>query len=90
MRGEESDCHSLTYVTIRQLVEFDYEIVMLDRRVTRQETPNFWNETALAEEGEGEHMTVRDFLGEKFFAEIECMKKLGDLDDVRVIFWFDN
>lgn len=40
--------------------------------------------------GEPETVVLRDFLGKAFFDEIEVMKTLGDLDDVRVIFCFDN
>jgi hypothetical protein len=35
-------------------------------------------------------ITVREFLSEMFFQHIEDLKKLGGLDDVRVVFWFDN
>ena len=61
-----------------------------DRRVTKQVSPNCWNGAALADEGEGETVKLRDFLGEHFFSQIEIMKALGDIDDVRIIFWFDN
>jgi hypothetical protein len=35
-------------------------------------------------------LPIEDFLSEMFFQHIEDLKTLGDLDDVRVVFWFDN
>ena len=91
---EESDwlsgAHSHGCLTLRQLVEYDYTQVFWDRRVMKQIGAGVWNGAALAEEGEGRHLTIRKFLGEDFFVDIEKLKLLGGLDDVRVIFWFDS
>ena len=87
------DCdngHTLTWLTLRQLSEFDYDQVFWDRRVSKQTGPNSWTGAGLAEDGEGEHLTIRDFLGTDFFRDITIMSTLGSLDDVRVVFWFDN
>lgn len=84
------DYHSLNCLTLRQLAEYDYDQTFWDRRVTKQIGPNSWTGAGLAEEGEGETVKLRDFLGKHFFEQIEIMKTLGDLDDVRVIFCFDN
>ncbi len=80
-----SDYHSRSCLTLRQLAEYNYDQTFWDRRIQKG-----GNGAALAEEGEGEMVTLRDFLGKAFFDEIEVMKTLGDLDDVRVIFCFDN
>ena len=34
--------------------------------------------------------TFREFLGEGFFDMIEVMKEIGNTEDVRFIYWFDN
>lgn len=80
-----SDRHTHSYLTLRQLAEYEYDQKFWDRRVSKG-----GNGAALAEEGEGETVVLRDFLGKEFFDQIEVMKTLGDLDDVRVIFCFDN
>lgn len=37
-----------------------------------------------------ENESYRDYLGDLFFTHIEELKSLGNPDEVRVIFWFDN
>lgn len=91
MREEYAgDYHSHSHLTLRQLIEYDYDQKFWDRRVTKQTGPNSWTGAGLAEEREGETIVLRDFLGKHFFEQIEIMKTLGDPDEVRVIFWFDN
>lgn len=34
--------------------------------------------------------SYREMLNDLFFVHLEDLKTLGDLDDVRVVFWFDN
>jgi hypothetical protein len=82
--------HSFSYLTLRELLDYDYDQVFWDRRITRQEAPNYWNGAALANEGEGQHLTIREFLGDGFFGQIEILKTYGEPDDVRVVFGFDN
>lgn len=84
------DAHSYNVLTLRQLSEYDYEQKFWNRRVMKQIGPNLWTGAGLAEEGEGEHPVLREFLGEQFFVDLETLKTLGGHDDVRVVFWFDN
>ncbi len=79
------DGHSYSFLTLRELTEFNYEKRFWDRRITRN-----GNGAALAEKGEGEMVTYREFLGEWYFKHLEELKQLGKLDDVRIVFWFDN
>ena len=44
----------------------------------------------IGEEGHEVIPTYREFLGEDFFKELEQLKKLGPIDDIRIVFWFDN
>lgn len=88
--GDGDDYHTTTWLTLRQLQEFNYDQVMWDRRVTKQVAPNYWDGAALAEEGEGEHLTVRKFLHQHFFEHLKALSQLGEPDDVRIVFWFDN
>lgn len=73
--------HSHTYLTLKELTEYDYNQEFEDLRLNGGET---------GEPGEGEKTTIRDFLEEGFFDDIEVLKTLGSSDDVRVVFWFDN
>lgn len=82
--------HTPTYLTLSELLAHDYDQVFWDRRVTKQIGERAWTGAGLAEEGEGSHLSVREFLGEFFFKEVERLKEYGDLENVRVVFWFDN
>lgn len=84
------DGHSHSWLTLKELLAFDYDKTFRDKRVTKQVAPDFWNDAALAEEGEGAHVTYRERLGEPFFRALEVLKTLGEPENVRVVFWFDN
>lgn len=85
-----SDAHSASSLTLKQLLDFDYDKKFWNRRVTKQTGPNSWNGASLAEEGEGTTISYRENLGEMFFKDLEALKELGKPDDVRLVFWFDN
>jgi hypothetical protein len=72
---------------VSELLEFDYDTPMEDRRVTRQMPSGILNGGCTCEPGEGEKMTFREFLGPAFFDDLEKLKAEGA---DRVVFWFDN
>jgi hypothetical protein len=82
--------HPKSWLTLSELLAFDYSLQFWDRRVMKKESQNVWNGASLAEEGEGRRISYKDFLGEYFFLHIEEMKQLGLPEDVRFVFWFDN
>jgi hypothetical protein len=84
--------HTATWLTLKQLVEFNYDQVFWDRRITKQLSVNCWTGAGHAEdeETEGRHLTIREFLGPQFFRDLDILKSLGDPDNVRIVFWFDN
>lgn len=87
---EDGNYHSMSWLTLKELLDFDYEQKFWDRRVTKQVSPNGWDGAALADEGEGQTITYREHLGEGFFKDIDVLKTLGSSEDVRIVFWFDN
>lgn len=84
---EDGDCHSASWLSVEELLTFDYDASMVDRRVTRQVSPNFWDGGCTGTVEEGEKMTFRAFLGEAYFADLERLRAAGA---TRVVFWFDN
>ena len=66
------DGHSFSFLMLDELLNFDYDQIFWDRRITKQVKPNFWNGTALAEdeETEGKHISLREFLGDAFFEQL--------------------
>jgi hypothetical protein len=85
--GWNGDGHSHSWVTLGELLAFDYDAPVEDRRVTRQVAANAWDGGCTAEPGGGEQTTYRAFLGPKFFEELERLKVAGA---DRIVFWFDN
>lgn len=65
--------HSASYLTLENLLAFDYDKKFINRR----------SEDQL-------EITVREFLGKRFFKNLKELSKLGEPKDVRIIFWFDN
>lgn len=87
---KDADYHSHSYITLKEFLDWDYDKIFWDRRVTKQTSHNSWNGASLAEEGEGQMITYREHLGNFFFTHLEDLKALGEPEDVRIIFWFDN
>lgn len=79
------EVHSVSWVSLRELLDYDYDQEFEDRRVTCGGDGG-----ALAEPGEGRRVTLRDFLGAAYFADLEKLATLGPPEHVRVVFWFDN
>lgn len=88
--GDYGDYHSHSWITLKELLDHDYDKTFWNRRITRQLSPNCWSGSEIANEGEGKIISYRENLGEEFFKDIELLKTYGNPEDVRVIFWFDN
>lgn len=71
IRDRLSNGRTTSWVTLRQLLEFDYDQKFVDTVYGSGLT------------------TVRNFLPDEFFADVEILKTLGSPDDVRVVFDFD-
>jgi hypothetical protein len=80
------DAHSSSWLTVNELLTFNYDAPMEDRRVTRQVGPNAWDGGCTCERGEGQQTTFREFLGKTFFEDLEKLKASGA---ERIVFWFD-
>jgi len=77
-----SDAHSPSWLTVKELSEFNYDAEMEDRRCTRN-----GNGGSTCEPGEGQKMTYREFFGEWFFKDLQALQDAGA---DRIVFWFDN
>jgi hypothetical protein len=86
--GDDCDHFAHGWLSLAELLAYDYDQVFWDRRVTKQMPSGVWNGAALADEGEGEHVTLREFLGEYFFRELDRLKMLAPVESVRLVFWF--
>ncbi len=78
--------HSFSWVLIEELLVFDYDQPVEDRRVTRR-FGNIVEGGATAEPGAGRMTTYRDFLGPFFFADLHELQEYGA---ERVVFGFDD
>lgn len=91
----DANYHSSSFLTLAELLAFDYDKTFENLRVSKVfKSGNTVMTGAIFQEkvkaGEGEMMTYKDFIGEYFFEELEIMKTLGNPEDVRVVFYFDN
>ena len=81
----DADYHSLSWLTFKELLDFDYEKTFWDRRVSKTtHYPNggtFTNGAALAEKGEGKTITYREHLGEGFFRDIDVIVESMNISD---------
>lgn len=80
--GWDTDGHTHSWLSMDELLTFDYDQPVEDRRVTIN-----GNGGCTAQPGEGRMTTYREFLGKWYFDELERLKELGA---ERVVFWFDN
>lgn len=86
----DSDGHSHSWLSLKELLAFNYDSEMEDRRYTRQIGPNSWDGAATCERGMGKKTTFREFLDGGFFTDLAALESLGSPDEIRVVFWFDN
>jgi len=69
------DDHTPSWLSIQELSEFDYDQIVEDRR----------NNGETLDVGQGQLMTMREFLGPTYFRHLNQMVELG-VD--RIVFWF--
>jgi hypothetical protein len=82
----DSDAHNPSWLTIEELLAFDYSATIEDRRVTVPR-PYGYDHGGTCGQGGGVKMQWREYLGEGFFRDLEEVKALGA---ERIVFWFDN
>jgi len=81
------DAHSASWLSLNELVHFDYDRNTEDRRVTRRLPSGVLDGGCTCDPGEGQRMTFRDYLGPDFFT---ALRQLDELGAQRIVFWFDN
>jgi hypothetical protein len=90
----EYDYHRHSFLTLKELTDFDYSQTFEDRRTSRTTIiaggGTVTNGAALADQGKGEITTFRTFLGTGFFQDLAQLQTMGTPQNVRIVFWFDN
>lgn len=79
------DAHSASWLSVDELLAFDYRKTFEDRRVTRGNDGG-----VTAEPGGGRLVTYRGFLGRSFFDDLDRLVEFNKAAPTRVVFWFDN
>jgi hypothetical protein len=78
--------HSFSWLSLKELLEFDYDQAFEDRRCMRD-----GNGAADAGAGNGLKTTFREFLGPLFFRDLAILRCIrSNPEHVRVVFGFDN
>lgn len=81
------DAHSASWLSLNELLSVDYSKEIEDRRYSDRIGENAWSGGLTADPGEGIKMTLREFLHEGYFEDLDQMREMG-VD--RVVFWFDS
>lgn len=80
-REYDGDGRCPSWLSVDELLAFDYDAPVEDRRAARDGDGG-----CTCAPGEGEMTTFRAFLGEAFFRDLEALRAAGA---GRVVFWFD-
>ena len=81
---EGIDDHSHSWLTLQELLNFNYEKEFTDKRRKSQGGPyNGTNDDEC-------QVSYREFLGRFYFERLEILKALGKPEDVRLVFWFNG
>lgn len=86
----DSDYHSPSWLLVSELLKWDYAQTFEDRRTTKLTSGGWYDGAADAGSGNGYKTTYRDFLGSDFFADLSTLGAIGNPENVRVVFAFDN
>lgn len=86
---EEADDygHTPSWLTIQELLEYDYNQEVEDLRLGKQVAPNIYDGDWCCEPGQGQKMPLACYLGLHYFKELLELYRAG-VD--RIIFCFDN
>lgn len=84
--ADNTNRHSHSWLSVEELLAFDYDRAIEDRRVTREIEPGWTSGACTADPGEGKATTFRTFLGEGFFEDLANLREAGA---ERVVFCFD-
>lgn len=76
-----------SFLSIEELLSFDYDHEFEDRRTARKVDAGYVNHAHTCDPGDGEVTTLRAFLGEDFFSDLERLKVLGAH---RIVYGFDS
>ncbi len=77
--------HSQTWVSVRELLDFNYDQPIEDRRCYSVHTTN-----GSVPKGEGVTTTYRELLGEHYFKELNILSKISSPENARVVFSFNG
>jgi hypothetical protein len=89
LRGLEDEFdygHSHSWLSVDELVAFDYDALTEDRRGMRMAPGGFMSGAETCDIGEGQAMTYREFLRPAFFHDIAELQRIGA---DRVVFCFN-
>lgn len=79
----DMDAHSASWLSLQEMEAVNYEQSVEDRRCMRN-----GNGGSTCDPGEGEQMTLRQFLETSDY--FESLKAAKDAKAERIVFWFDN
>ena len=82
---EGSNAVAPTWLSVEELLAFDYDKRFEDRRVTRRAPAGYMDHAVTGAPGDGSVITYREFLGTAYFEELQRLSRSGA---ERVVLWF--
>ena len=79
---------SASFVSLKELLDFDYGRQFEDRRATGTVGPLHLNYGNSVEVGQGRQTTYREFLPPAYFEDLARLESLGNPEHTRIVFWF--
>lgn len=86
----DCDGHTHSWFLVSELLAFDWNKPVEDRRVTRQISPNYTDGGCTCEPGEGRMTTYREMFGVSRLAALQELSEANPGQKLRLVFWFDS
>ena len=83
------EAHNASWFTLAELLAYDWDQLIEDRRCSREIRPGFWDGGSTCKSGDGKKMPAREFVGPGLMDGIRQLQALPHTrEDVRVVFFF--
>lgn len=85
--GGELGDHSFSWLSVAELQAVNYEQTIENRRCARVMAAGYTSHGETCDPGQGEKMTLREFLGQAYFDDLNTLQEIGA---DRIVFGFDS
>ena len=84
---KDQDYHSHSWLSVKELTDFNYDRIFEDRRYVKQLESGIWSGSSTCAPGDGNRISFKEFLSPLFFDDLDI---LNEITADRILFCFDN